>query len=72
LLEVRSGGTVLVDGLGYDGGVLIAGLDEGTNGRVAISGAGSAVTVQNDLDDSLESTEFGASVVIGYRGHGEL
>ena len=72
LLEVRSGGQVLVDGMGYAGGRLTVADQFGTNGKLVISGVGSTVTVQNDLDDSLEATEFGAGVTIGHRGDAEL
>jgi T5SS/PEP-CTERM-associated repeat protein len=72
LLEVRSGGTVLVDAQGYGDANIRVGNDQGDNGKLLISGAGSMVTVHNDLADSLEATEFGASVVIGREGHGEL
>lgn len=71
-VEVRSGGSLLIDGQGYAGAYLFVGHDRDDMGKLVISGAGSMVTVQNDLDDSIEATEFGPFVSIGQRGHGEL
>lgn len=77
-LEVLSGGVVLVDGMGEEdlGGVvsgqLIAGERAGTNGRIVIDGVGSNITVQNDLPDAIELSEFSVQVSIGHYGHGEL
>ncbi len=72
LLEVRSGGSLLVDSQGYAGSFLTVGNDSVDDGRLVISGAGSTVTVQNDLVGSLDNSEFGARIMIGYKGHGEL
>ncbi|MEM7057621.1 MAG: cadherin-like domain-containing protein [Pseudomonadota bacterium] len=84
LLAVRSGAVVTVDPRGFTGhdfapgstvgGSVDVAAGTGTNGRLEISGTGSRVVVQNDLDDTTEAmnNQFAPFVIIAGRGNGEL